>query len=119
MAIRDELHSLLDELPEDKLRAARPYLAGLLRPRTPSPEIERARQLTRQYKKMVEQGFRETRKPGTISALVGGGNVFPREGKAYGDHAFRVWDDKALIHQTLRVFEGQELEPMERISPLG
>jgi hypothetical protein len=83
MAIRDELHSLVDQLPEDQLQNARPFLAGLLRPRTPSPEIEQARQLTQQYKKMVERRFRETRKPGTISALVGGGNVFPREGKAY------------------------------------
>ena len=116
MAIRDELHSLLDQLPEHQLRNARPFLAGLLRPPTPSPEIEHARQLTNQYKKMVEQRFRESRKPGTISGLVGGGNVFPREGKAHSNHAFQYWDDKALVHQTLRVFEGQELESMERIS---
>ena len=82
----------------------------------PSPEIEHARQLTHEYKKMVERRFRETRKPGTISTLIGGGNVFPREGKAYGNHAFHYWDDRALVHQTLRVFEGQELEAMERIS---
>jgi hypothetical protein len=116
MAIRDELHSLLDELPEDKLQAARPFLAGLLRPRTPTPEAERAQQLTQQYKKMVEQRFRETRKPGTISTLFGGGSVFPREGKEYSNHAFHYWDDNALVHQLLRVFEGQELEIMERIS---
>ena len=65
---------------------------------------------------MVERRFRETRKPGTISTLIGGGNVFPREGKAHSSHAFHYWDDKALVHQTLRVFEGQELEAMERIS---
>jgi hypothetical protein len=116
MAIRDELHSLVDQLPEDQLRNARPFLAGLPRPRASSPEIERARQLTQEYKTMVERRFRETRKPGTISTLIGGGNVFPREGKAYGNHAFHYWDDKALVHQTLRVFEGQELEAMERIS---
>jgi len=116
MGIRDELHSLLDRLPEDQLQNARPFLAGLLRPRAPSPEIEHARQLTHEYKKMVERRFCETRRPGTISVLVGGGNMFPREGKEYGNHAFHYWDDKALVHQTLRVFEGQELEAMERIS---
>ena len=116
MAIRDELHSLLDQLSEDQLRNARPFLAGRLRPRTPSPEIEQARQWTHEYKKMVERRFRETRKPGTISMLIGGGNVSPRQGKSYGNHAFHYWDDKALVHQTLRVFEGQELESMERIS---
>ena len=118
MAIRDEIHSLVDRLPEDQLQNARPFLAGLLRPRAQSPEIEHARQLTHQYKTMVEQRFRETRKPGTISTLLGGGSVFPREGKEYSNHAFHYWDDKALVHQTLRVFEGQELEIMERISLL-
>lgn len=116
MAIRDEIHSLVDQLPEDQLQNARPFLAGLLRPRAPSREVEHARQLTHQYKKMVEQRFRETRKPGTISTLVGGGNMFPREGKEYGNHSFHYWDDKALVHQTLRIFEGQELEIMERMS---
>lgn len=116
MANRDELHSLVDQLPEDQLQNARPFLTGLLRPRAPSPEIEQARQLTHRYKKMVEQRFRETRKPGTISTLVGGGSVFPREGKANANHAFHYWDNKALVHQSLRVFEGQELESMERIS---
>jgi len=116
MAIRDEIHSLIDQLPEDQLQNVRPFLAGLLRPRAQSPEIEQARQLTHQYKKMVEQRFRETRKPGTISALVGGGSVFPKEGRVSGDHSFHYWDDKALVHQTLRIFEGQELEIMERVS---
>jgi hypothetical protein len=116
MAIRDEIHSLIDQLPEDQLQNVRPFLAGLLRPRAQSPEIEQARQLTHQYKKMVEQRFRETRKPGTISALVGGGSVFPKEGRVSGDHSFHYLDDKALVHQTLRIFEGQELEIMERVS---
>jgi hypothetical protein len=116
MAIRDELHSLVDQLPEDQLQNAHPFLAGFLRPRAPSPEIEHGRQLTHQYKKMVEQRFRETRKPGTISTLVGGGNVFPREGREYGNHSFHYWDYKALVYQSLRVFEGQELEAMEHIS---
>jgi hypothetical protein len=59
---------------------------------------------------MVERQFREARKPGTISTLIGGGNVFPGEGKSYGNHSFHYWDEKALVNQTLRVFEGQELQ---------
>ena len=106
----------MSKVPEDQLQNARPFLAGLLRPRAQSPEIEHARQLTHQYKKMVEQRFRETRKPGTISALVGRGRVFPKEGRVSGNHSFHYWDDKALVHQTLRIFEGQELEIMERVS---
>jgi len=117
MATRDEVRALLDRLPEDKLDNANLFLNGLLRPRpAPSAEIERARELTHQYRRMVERKFRETRKPGTISSLFGGGSIFPKQGQGYGSHAFHYWDDKALVHQTLRIFEGQELEIMERIS---
>jgi len=117
MGTRDELHLLLDRIPENELESARLLLNGLLRPRPAlSPDAERARERTHQYKKMVERRFRETRKPGTISALVGGGSVFPKDGQAYGRHGFHYWDDKALVNQTLQIFEGQELEIMERIS---
>jgi hypothetical protein len=116
MAIRDEIHSLVDQLREDQLQNARPFLAGLPGPRAQSPEIEHAPQLTHQFKKMVEQRFRETRNPGTISALVGGSSVFPKEPRVSGNHSFHHWDDKVLVHQTLRIFEGQELEIMERVS---
>jgi hypothetical protein len=116
MAIKDELHSLLDQLPEDNLRAAHPFLLGLLKPRVPSPEVGQARQRTQEFKRLVERRFRKTRKPGTISAMFGGGGVFPREGKGFSNHAFHYWDDKALVYQSLKVFDGQELEAMERIS---
>jgi hypothetical protein len=116
MATRDELHSLLDQLPEDKLQAVRPFLNGLLKPPTPSPELIRARQRTQEFRKMVERRFRETRTPGTISTLSGGGGIFSREAQAFSNHAFHYWDDKALVYQSLRVFETHELETMERFS---
>jgi hypothetical protein len=43
---------------------------------------------------MVEQRFSETRKPGTILALVGGGSVFPKEGRVSGNHSFHYWDEE-------------------------
>ena len=113
---RDDLHSLLDRLPEEMVRPVRVYLESLLRPRPPRPEIEQSRHRTREFRKMVEQRFQETRKSGTISALVGGGSLFPRDGETYGRNAFHYWDDKALVHQTLQFFAGQELEIMERMS---
>jgi hypothetical protein len=119
MAIRDELHSLLDQLPDDKLQAARPFLVGLLKSRETSPEIEQARQRTHEFKKMVERRFRETRKPGTISSLFGGGHIFPRQGKGFSNHAFHYWDHEALVYQSLNVFDGHELEAVERISLSG
>ena len=113
---RDDLHSLLDRLPEEMLQPIRLYLDSLLRPRMPRPEIERSRDRSREFRKLVERRFQETRKSGTISAMVGGGGLFPRDEETYGRNAFHYWDDKALVHQTLQFFAGQELEIMERIS---
>jgi hypothetical protein len=65
---------------------------------------------------MVERRFQETRQSGTISVMTGGGSLFPKDGETYGRNAFHYWDDKALVHQTLQFFAGQELEMMERMS---
>jgi hypothetical protein len=113
---RDDLHSLLDRLPEEMVRSVRVYLESLLRPRPPRPEIEQSRDRGREFRKMVERRFQETRQSGTISVMTGGGSLFPKDGETYGRNAFHYWDDKALVHQTLQFFAGQELEMMERMS---
>jgi hypothetical protein len=38
------------------------------------------------------------------------------EGTPFGRQSFSYWDEKALVHQTLQSFDGQELEIMERLS---
>lgn len=116
MSIRDEVRSLLDELPEGKLRTVRAFLDGQLRPRPVRAEHLQVRDQAQKFRMLVEQRFQETRKPGTISAMTGGGSLFPRDGETYGRNSFHYWDDKALVHQTLQFFAGQELEIMERFS---
>jgi hypothetical protein len=39
-----------------------------------------------------------------------------REGVPFGRQGFQYWDDKALVHQSLHSFDGQEIEIMERLS---
>jgi len=116
MSTRDEVQSLLDELPEDKLRTVRAFLDGLLRPHPIRAEHLEFRDQAQKFRTLVEQRFQETRKPGTISAMTGGGSLFPKNGETYGRNSFHYWDDKALVHQTLQFFAGQELEVMERFS---
>jgi hypothetical protein len=69
-----------------------------------------------EYKKLVMQRFRETRKPGTISLGCGGGFSGMHEGTPFGRHSFVYWDDKALVHQTLQSFDGQSVELMNRLA---
>jgi hypothetical protein len=116
MTIRAEVQSLLDELPEDKLHTVRAFLDGLLRPHLLDAENLQVRNQAQKFRMLVEQRFRETHKPGTISAMTTGGSLFPKNGESYGRNSFHYWDDKALVHQTLQFFAGQELEIMERFS---
>jgi hypothetical protein len=116
MASREELKALIDQLPESRLEPVRNMLEHHVHPPPPRPEIERMQQRSRDYKNRVEQRFRETRKPGTIGGMTGGGSMGMREGVPYGRQGFSYWDDKALVHQTLQSFDGFELEIMERLS---
>jgi hypothetical protein len=116
MASRDDLKALIDQLPEPRLEMVRQMLERRVHPPPPRPEIENMQRRSREYKNLVEQRFRETRKPGTIGGMVGGGNMGTHEGTPFGRRSFSYWDKKALVHQTLQSFDGQELEIMERLS---
>jgi hypothetical protein len=117
MASRDDLKALIDQLPEPEIEMVRQMLEHHIHPPPPRPEIERMRQRSRAYKAHVEQRFRETRKPGTIGGGMGGGSHFgEHEGVSYGRQEFHYWDEKALVHQSLENFDGQEIELMERLS---
>lgn len=116
MASRDELKALIDQVPEPGLEAVRRMLEHHVNPPPPRPEIERMQRSSQNYKRAVEQRFRETRKPGTIGSMGGGGISGMHEGTPFGRHGFQYWDDKALINQTLHSFDGQELEVMQQLS---
>ena len=116
MATRDELKALIDQLPENRLEPVHGMLEFHLNPPAPNPEIERMHRRTIEYRKLVEQRFRETLRPGTCAGLGGGGSSGMHEGTPFSRHSFSYWDDKALVQQTLQSFDGQEIEIMERFS---
>jgi hypothetical protein len=110
MAIRDELKLLSDQLPERRLEPVMQMLSHHVNPRIPDPEIMRVQREGQDYKKLVMERFHETRKPGTTS--TGSGSWFSGmyEGTPSGLHSFSCWDEKALVHQTLRSFDGHRVE---------
>ena len=116
MATREELKALIDQLPEPRLEAVRKMLEHNIHPPPLRPEIEQMQRRSLEYKDRVEQRFRETRKAGTIGGMSGGGSTGIHEGTPFGRHGFSYWDEKALVNQTLQLFDGQELEIMERLS---
>ena len=116
MTSRDDLKSLVDQLPESSLEMVRTMLEHNVNPPPPRPEIERMRGRGQDYQRRVEQRYRETRKPGTIGGMGRRGGMGIHEGTPFGRQGFSYWDEKALVQQTLQSFDGQELEIMERLS---
>jgi hypothetical protein len=116
VATRDELKALIDQLPESRFEIVRKTLEHQIHPPQPRPEIDQMQRRSEEYRKRVEQRFRETGKPGTIGGMAGSGSAGMHKGTAFGQQGFSYWDEKALVNQTLQSFDGQELEIMERLS---
>ena len=60
----------------------------MFNPRPPAPEMERMQRQSQEYKRLVEQRFRETQKPGTIGGMDGGGIIGMHEGVGFGEQGF-------------------------------
>ncbi len=116
MASRDELKALIDQVPEPRLELVRMMLEHHVHPPPHIPDVERMQKRSQGYRSVVEQRFRETRELGTVGGMGGGGFSGMHEGTPFGRHGFHYWDDKALVHQTLQFYDGQEIEVMERLS---
>jgi len=118
MPTRDELKVLIDQLPDDKLIAVHRMLELNLNRNPPQlvPEMEQMQQRSKEYRQRVLQKFRENRKPGTLGTAGGTGYASTHDGVSFGRQGFHYWDNKALVHQSLQSFDGQEIEIMERLS---
>ncbi len=117
MSTRNDLYALIDQIPENQFEYIRQMLNVIINPPPPRPEVQRLQERGREYRKLVEQRFREARKPGTVSGMGGGSGIaLDKDGAAYGHHSFHYWDDKALVYQTMYQFAGHQLEIMQRLS---
>ena len=121
MPNREELHSLVDSLPEEKLEKVATMLRFAINPPQPMPELQKMQERTARFREEVEKRFRETRRSSCVGGMTGGGSFAAKEGAGYGTYSCRDWDGDAQVQQTLRFFKGPELETMPRfsISPDG
>lgn len=102
MASREELKVLIDQLPEARLESVRMMLEHQVHPRPPRPELDRIRRRGEEYRRLVEQRFRETGRPGTVSGFGGAGFGDVHDGVPFGSHSSHYWDGYALVNQTLQ-----------------
>ncbi|WP_211256357.1 hypothetical protein [Edaphobacter aggregans] len=103
-------------MPDDKLSHVHQMLEFNLNPPKPRPEMEHMQQRSMEYRQRVLRKFQENRKPGTLGTGGGTGFASMHEGTPFGRQGFHYWDEKALVHQSLQSFDGQEIEVMERLS---
>lgn len=110
MPTREELHKLVDAMPEGAMDAAHRMLIHLQvwpPPAPPGPEEMRQRLKERRTQAMQAQ------KPGTIAGSGGGGNYDPAKGVGYS--SFSHWEDDWYVHEVFRRHHGHALSIVERI----
>jgi len=120
MSSHEDLHRLVDQLPEEKVESVRVLLSSVLHPKPRHPQYDGLHARAQEYRKRVEEKFKETKKSGTICGIGGGGgggfSSVTKDGSAYSSHSFHYWDNKAIVFQTMRYFSGQQFEQMERLA---
>jgi hypothetical protein len=98
MATREELKALIDQLPESCIESVKKLLEHNVNPRRPDPEMERMHRRSQEYRRLVEEHFRQTQKPGTLGAMNVGGVSFMHEGVCYADQRFDYVGRKSSCH---------------------
>jgi hypothetical protein len=97
MPTREELHKLIDSLPEGAIEAAHRSLSHLqVWPPPPPPGAEEMRQ--RMQERRMEVMKRQ--RPGTIAGFGGSSHYDPDKGS--GASSFKYWDGDTYVQETLR-----------------
>ena len=92
MPSREELHKLVESLPEGSIDSAYRALSHLqIWPPTPPPGVEEMQERMRQKMEERRLGMIQRQKPGTIAGFGGHGSYDPDRGA--GSSSFSHWDD--------------------------
>src|SRR5690348_2891319 len=118
MPTREELHKLIDSLPDGAMEAAQRLLSNLQTWPPPGlPDQAAMRKRHEEHREEMRKRMLAQQRPGTISGFGGSGNYNPRTGS--GSHGMHHWEGDTLIVQTYRQHLGYELMVIERIRVEG
>src|SRR5947208_1614533 len=97
MPTREELHKLIDSMPEGAMEAAHRALSHLqVWPPPPPPDMaEMRRRLEERHLEMRKRIESRERRPGTVSGFGGGGSYDPARGS--GSSGMSRWDDDTFV----------------------
>jgi hypothetical protein len=110
MPTREELHKLIDSMPDGAIEAAHRMLNHMqVWPPPAPPGADEMRQRMKERRTQVMQ----RQKPGTFAAFGGGGNYDAAKGVA--SSSFSHWEDDWYVTEVLRRHHGHELSIVERV----
>jgi hypothetical protein len=113
MPSREELHTLVNSLPEGAIEAAHRLLSSLqVWPPAPLPGLQEMRQRMRQRMDERRLEVMQRQRPGTVAGSGGSGNYDPDRGVA--SSSFSHWEGDTFVAETLRRHKGQEFAVVER-----
>ena len=114
MPTREELHNLIDSMPDGAIEAAHRALADLQKWPPPAlPDMETMRKRQEQHREETRKRMVAQQRPGTLGAFGGSGNYNPTTGS--GSYGTSQWEGDTFIVQTYRQHHGHELMVIERI----
>jgi len=114
MPSREELHKLVDSMPEGAIDAAHRTLSHLqIWPPAPPPAVEEMRQRMKERIEERRRGVMQHQRSGMIGGFGRSGNYDPDRGSA--SSSFSHWDDDTFVTETLRRHKGHEYTVVERV----
>src|SRR2546428_10384841 len=114
MPTRQELHALVDSLPDEAIEAAHRILSRMqVWPPAPPPDVYEMRKRMEGRRREMMQG----QKPATIAGFGGSGGYDPAKGA--GSSSFHYWAGDTFVQETLRNHKGHELTIVEHIRAGG
>src|SRR5690349_1478411 len=101
MPTREELHRLLDSMPDGAMEAAHRALSNLqVWPPAGLPDMETIRKRQEQQREETRKRMAAQQRPGTLGGFGGSGNYNPATGS--GSYGMTHWEGDTLIVQTYR-----------------
>jgi hypothetical protein len=114
MPTREELHKLIDSVPDGAVEAAFRSLTHLqVWPPIPPPTVEQWREQTRKRREERRLQWSQQLRPGTVAGFGGSSNYNPDTGA--GSSSFHYWEEDTFVAETMRRHKGHDLTVIERI----
>jgi hypothetical protein len=120
MASRDELKTLIDQMPEEKLDLVRMNLESILHPPAPNPLVEKIMRRSEEFQKQLPERLKQLQAgnpPDSIRGFHGGGGFGsgPPPMKGNGDCSYSWQEGRVVVRHRFVLHENHEMDFVERL----